>query len=247
MGQTPKRPRVSIGIPIYRGESYLEETLKCLLGQTYTDYEIIIADNDPGGDAERIAEEYSKRYDFVHYKKHSKNIGALQNWNSLINHASGEYFICAGAHDLLSENALERMVNTLDHHQSVAIAYAPTHHISAEGIPFERNIGLLDTSGSHIVQRFNQVMWGNQEPLYGLMRMDFIRGTRLQKEIVGSGAVWLAEMAIFGGSTGDHRTGRNSSGGIISRCFQKSVSGSFLTGEFLFITSWHVLQAKCHL
>ena len=111
MEQMPKKPRVSIGIRIYRGQSYMEETLKCLLNQTFRDYEIIIGDNDPGGQAEQIAEEYSGRLGFNHYIKHSKNDGALQNWNSLIKIAGGEYFIYAGPHDLLSVNAPEKMLD----------------------------------------------------------------------------------------------------------------------------------------
>ena len=192
------KPRVSIGIPVYHGEGYLEETLKSLLNQTYKDYEVIITDNDPGGEAERIAEEYSEKYKFISYIKHPRNTGALQNWNSIVQYASGEYFMYAGAHDLLSENALEKMVDALDRYSSVVLAYAPTQFISSEGLPFDKNIGLLDTSGARTVHRFIQLMWANQEALYGLMRIDCVRRTRLQKEIVGSGAVWLAEMSIFG-------------------------------------------------
>jgi glycosyltransferase involved in cell wall biosynthesis len=198
MEKESKNPRVSIGIPIYHGEIFLEETLQCLLNQSFRDFEIIITDNNPGGEVQAKAEAYAGKYEFIRYIIHPKNQGALQNWNSLIPLARGEYFLYAGAHDLLSENALERMVDTLDRYPSVVLAYAPTQFISSDGIPFDKDIGLLDTTGSSMVQRYIQVMWGNQEALYGLMRMDSIRRTRLQKMIVGSGAVWLAEMALFG-------------------------------------------------
>jgi glycosyltransferase involved in cell wall biosynthesis len=198
MGKEPTNPRVSIGIPIYRGEIYLEETLTCLLDQTFRDYEIILADNDPGGEVQGIAEAYASKYDFIRYIIHDKNLGALQNWNSIIPLARGEYFIYAGAHDLLSENAIEKMVDTLDRFPSTVLAYAPTQFMASDGTPLEKHIGLLDTTGSSLVQRFIQVMWGNQEALYGLMRMACVKRTRLQKMIVGSGAVWLSEMAIFG-------------------------------------------------
>jgi len=198
MGKEPTTPRVSIGIPIYHGEIYLEETLTCLLGQTFRDYEIIIADNDPGGEVQRTAEEYARKYAFIHYIIHPKNLGALQNWNSIIPFAKGEYFLYAGAHDLLSENAIEKMVDALDRFPLAVLAYAPTQFIASDGIPLDKHMGLLDTTGASLVQRFIQAMWGNQEPLYGLMRTEAIRRTRMQKMIVGSGAVWLAEMAIFG-------------------------------------------------
>jgi len=191
-------PKVSIGIPIYHGEIYLEETLECLLKQTYSDFEIIITDNNPGGDPEQIALEYSGKYDFIKYIRHDKNIGALSNWNSIVPNATGEYFLYAGGHDLLSVNFLEKTVNVLDQNPDVVLAYAPTKLIDIEGLPIDKEIGLLDTCGSGLIQRCNQVLWGNQEPLYGLMRLEAIKGTRLQKEIVGSGAVWLLELAIQG-------------------------------------------------
>lgn len=198
MNQISRSPRVTIGIPIYHGEAFLEETLKCLLDQTFKDYEIVITDNDPGGEAEQLAGEYSEKHNFIHYIKHGTNSGALHNWNSIIPHAKGEYFIYMGAHDLLSETALEKMVDVLDRYPSVVLAFAPTRFITSEGAPFDRNIGVLDTTDSPTVRRFIQVIWGNQEPLYGMMRLDCMLRTNLQKEIVGSGAVWLAEMSLFG-------------------------------------------------
>ncbi len=39
------QPRVSIGLPIYNGEQFLEETLRSFLSQTFTDFELIISDN----------------------------------------------------------------------------------------------------------------------------------------------------------------------------------------------------------
>ena len=38
-------PRLSIGLPVYNGENYLAESLDALLGQSYTDFELIISDN----------------------------------------------------------------------------------------------------------------------------------------------------------------------------------------------------------
>lgn len=38
-------PLVSIGLPVWNGERYLEEALSGLLGQTFADFELVIADN----------------------------------------------------------------------------------------------------------------------------------------------------------------------------------------------------------
>ena len=39
------KPYVSIGLPVFNGEQYLEQTLNSLLSQTFSDFELIISDN----------------------------------------------------------------------------------------------------------------------------------------------------------------------------------------------------------
>ena len=41
----PLTPMLSIGLLVYNGERYLEETLQSILSQTFTDFELIISDN----------------------------------------------------------------------------------------------------------------------------------------------------------------------------------------------------------
>ena len=45
MTNSQNKARVSIGLPVFNGEKYLEETLETILAQTYTDFEVIIVDN----------------------------------------------------------------------------------------------------------------------------------------------------------------------------------------------------------
>ena len=40
-----RRPRVSVGLPVYDGERYLATVLNSIAAQTFTDYELIISDN----------------------------------------------------------------------------------------------------------------------------------------------------------------------------------------------------------
>ncbi len=193
-----KKPKVSIGIPIYWGEIYLQETLESILNQTFQDFEIIIADNNPGGIPERIATMYSEQYETIKYIKHTKNVGALQNWNSLIKFAQGEYFIYAGGHDLWSENLMVRLVEILDFHPNTVNAYAPSFFFDKDIQQAKISSGFVDTSNSDIVARTNQILWAGQDSLYGLIRMAAIKKTRLQLAIVGSGAVWLSELSLYG-------------------------------------------------
>ena len=45
VGKSGEGPRVSVGMPIYNAERYLEEALESLLGQSFDDFELVISDN----------------------------------------------------------------------------------------------------------------------------------------------------------------------------------------------------------
>ena len=121
-----------------------------------------------------------------------------KHWNSLIKYARGEFFIYAGAHDLWSTNFLSSLVDLLDQNQSAVLAYAPADWIDEAGNNLERHTDFSDTSGLTAFVRFNLLIWTGQDALYGLIRLSAIKCTRLQKEIVGSGAVWLSELSLLG-------------------------------------------------
>jgi len=70
--------------------------------------------------------------------------------------------------------------------------------MTEEGVVTNITTSFVDTSGLTLVERFNAISWISQDPLYGLIRTEYAKKTRLQKEIVGSGAVWLGELCFFG-------------------------------------------------
>ncbi|NJL84317.1 MAG: glycosyltransferase, partial [Chloroflexaceae bacterium] len=49
---------LSVGLPVYNGEAYLEAAIASLLGQTYGDFELIISDNASGDRTEAICRDY---------------------------------------------------------------------------------------------------------------------------------------------------------------------------------------------
>lgn len=193
-----KKPRISIGIPIYYGETFLKETLDNILEQNFNDFEIIITDNNPGGEPAEIAELYSKQYGNITYIKHKSNIGALINWNSIIDYIQGDFFIYAGAHDLWSPELLKKLLSLLENNEDAILVYAPSYWMSPEGEITSISTGFVDTTGQNIINRFNSIFWGGQDALYGLIKTSALKKTCLQKQIIGSGALWLSELSLIG-------------------------------------------------
>ena len=85
-------PLLSVGLFVYNGERFLEETLDSILSQTFTDFELIISDNASTDRTGEISEAYVRRDDRIRYYRGEKNMGAGWNVRRVYELATGKYF-----------------------------------------------------------------------------------------------------------------------------------------------------------
>src|SRR6478672_8774736 len=99
-------PLVSICIPVYNGERFIDDTIKCCINQTYTNIEILFSDNcSTDGTIARI-----KSYNDPRIKIFSNetNIGLVANYRKALSYASGKYMGFLGADDGMDITAVEK-------------------------------------------------------------------------------------------------------------------------------------------
>lgn len=108
---------VSICIPTYNGQKYLQEALESVKSQTYKNIEVIISDDQSTDDTLRICEAFKNEVDFpVFIHSHiPKGIGA--NWNHSIEKANGDYIKILFQDDILGPNCIETMMMYLEKSQ----------------------------------------------------------------------------------------------------------------------------------
>src|SRR6478735_5395035 len=94
----PDGPKVSIGLAVYNGERYLDEAITSILSQTFTDFELVICDNDSSDSTPEICRRFAAADDRIRYYRNPVNIGGVRNENRTMFLARGEYFKLA-AHD----------------------------------------------------------------------------------------------------------------------------------------------------
>ena len=82
--------KVSIIVPIYNKEKYLPECLDTLVGQTYSDIEIILVDDESKDNSGKICDEYASK-DARIKVIHQNNTGAAGAWRAGFKLTSGEY------------------------------------------------------------------------------------------------------------------------------------------------------------
>lgn len=106
-------PMVSIGMPVYNGENYIREALDSLLAQTFTDFELIISDNASTDGTQAICEAYAANDARIKYIRQSENLGAGKNFEYVLEHSCGKYFMWAAHDDMWAINWLEALINQI--------------------------------------------------------------------------------------------------------------------------------------
>ena len=101
---------VTIGIPVFRSESYIRRTLDSALVQTYPSIEFLLID-DAGGDGSlTIMQEIQNthpRGNAIRIISHDKNLGVSASRNQIIDEAQGQYLYFMDSDDLIAENTIE--------------------------------------------------------------------------------------------------------------------------------------------
>ncbi|HEX8916315.1 MAG TPA: glycosyltransferase, partial [Humisphaera sp.] len=76
-------PRLTIGLPVYNGARYLAQALESYLGQTFTDFELLISDNASTDATPDICRAFAARDGRIRYTRNQMNLGAGPNFNKV--------------------------------------------------------------------------------------------------------------------------------------------------------------------
>ena len=120
-GAAVRNPKVSIGLPVYNGEKFLAEAIESILGQTFSDFELIISDNASTDRTEEIARSYAASDRRIRFVRQEGNRGASKNFGLVFELASGEYFKWAAYDDVLMPDFLTECVALLDDDPSAVL------------------------------------------------------------------------------------------------------------------------------
>jgi len=118
-------PIVSVIIPLYNKEKWIERTLYSVLNQTFTDWEAIIVDDGSTDRSVEVVEEFIQKNpgNWVLIKNH--NAGQCRTRNSGIARADGEYVAFLDADDIWSSNKLFDQVEVLKNNSEVSLVISP--------------------------------------------------------------------------------------------------------------------------
>lgn len=192
--------RLSIGLPVYNGEEYLEETLVSLQKQTFQDYTLIISDNASTDRTGEICQSYAAMDPRIRYFRNEKNIGATQNWYRVFDLSSSEYFASAAHDDLYAPDYMQKCIDVLDCDPTVVLCYSRTKVIDESGEILGNFTVEVDTSSPHPHDRLYNVLAFDALciQLYGVMRSSALRSTKVYVGYYGCDRNTLFELSLLG-------------------------------------------------
>lgn len=124
MAENKNKKKVSIVLPVYNGESNVDKAIVSVLGQTYSNLELIIV-NDCSVDAtSEILEKYQKQDSRIKIINNSTNLKLPRTLNVGFGQASGDYYTWTSDDNLYKENAIEKMVEVLERNPDFDMVYA---------------------------------------------------------------------------------------------------------------------------
>ncbi len=137
-------PKISVCIPTYNYADYLPFAIESVLGQSFTDFELIIQDDCSKDNTAEVVERYLSDRRLI-FETNECNLGLAGNWNRCLSKARGEYLKFVFADDLLaSPDCLARMSSVLDRDRSVSLVTSARNIIDSES----RLVHVLSEFGS---------------------------------------------------------------------------------------------------
>lgn len=194
--------KISVGMPVYNGEAYLESSIKSVLNQSFADFEFIISDNASTDRTREICLDFAGQDSRIVYYRNKKNVGAALNYNLCFKRSSGIYFRWFNADDLSSEKLHQRCLDVLENNPDASMCYGKTDIIDAQGNLIEHYDDQLylqqQSPYERLVEFFRAA--GLTNAIYGLLRRTALEKTMLMGDgsFPAADTNMMAELALQG-------------------------------------------------
>ena len=121
VNEMEKNPLVSIGIPAYNSGKFIEEMLRSIMRQTYTNLEIIISDDASTDETGDIVQKLMKEDSRIRYIRQAKNRGNVENFNWVAAEATSEFLALYHSDDIYEPTIVEKELELLMNGKAQAV------------------------------------------------------------------------------------------------------------------------------
>lgn len=197
--------KISIIMPLYNAEKYLAQCLDSVLGQTFTEFELLCVDDCSCDKTMEILSTYGMRDSRIKIFSNAVHEGAAFSRNRGMREASGKYLAFLDGDDIFDESMLNRAYHKIEEAEADIVMYE-FKHVPSEGIHHKVRV----VHGREYIERYCQntfsvlaleayefVRWASG-PWNKLYRRSFIEDNQLEfQDLSSANDVYFVNMALM--------------------------------------------------
>ena len=125
-----EKVEISICIPAFKRPAFLRRLLDSIVLQSFRNFEVIVTDDSPGKEVERLCEEYSSKI-AIRYHGNLPPLGTPENWNAALDMARGTWIKIMHDDDwFCDEHSLQSFKTAIDNNPQCEFFFAAYNNIS---------------------------------------------------------------------------------------------------------------------
>ena len=126
-------PLISVVMPVHNARPFLDESIRSILAQTFSDFEFVILDDASTDGSVELLREWSLRDKRIHLHEGKKRLGLSGSSNAVVSKARASIVARMDADDIAHPDRLRRQWNIIDSRPDVAVIGALCNGIDASG------------------------------------------------------------------------------------------------------------------
>lgn len=122
-------PKVSVIVPVYNQEKYIEECVQSVLGQSYKDFELVVVDDGSTDKTPEILKKFGSKFRYIR----QKNKGASAALNAGIKASKGDFLAWLSSDDVYLPTKLDEQMKFFEEHPEASLVYTDFCVIDEKG------------------------------------------------------------------------------------------------------------------
>ena len=180
----PTQPDITVFIPVRNCERFIGEAIESVLGQTYTDLKLVVADNCSDDATPEVVGRYLDDPRVLLVRR-EQDLGHIGNFNACLESLDTPYYMILCSDDVLyTPRALERASGVLDGDSGVPAVYSDLVYIDEGGRTLaRRRFGRYGRLSSRELGRRSVISTRNWFGIPVLVRSEAARGYRYDRDV----------------------------------------------------------------
>ena len=114
-------PLVTIAIPVYNADKYLQDAIQSVVNQTFRDWVLVLINDGSSDDSLMIMQKFASAYDNIFIIDDGENKGLVTRLNESVAMTTTKYYARMDADDIMHYSRLEEQVRYLEEHEDIDV------------------------------------------------------------------------------------------------------------------------------